>query len=116
MSVRLIVKRTEGEITLDDWKRAVTRHSDLRIRQEPYIARNPRTGDTIELPAGPADAELNCEGQWISLLRYSRGKLKTEYSAEYEDSGNVGRLKIAQLARELGAVVMTDIADEPLSW
>lgn len=116
MSVELIVERPSGTISLDEWKRAVADHADLRIRQTPYFARNPTTGDIIEMPAGVADCELNWQGQWIPLLRYTRGKLRAAYSADFADPNNLERVKIAQLARELGAVIVTDIADETLDW
>jgi hypothetical protein len=116
MSLGIIIERTVGDISLEEWKRMVAQHSDLRIRQEPYFARNPASGEKIEIAVGSADAEFNWDGQWIPLLRFDRGRLVTEYSSEYVDPANAERIKIVQLARELDAVIMTDLSDEALHW
>jgi hypothetical protein len=36
MGIQLIVERITGRISVDECKQTVARHSDLRIRQEPY--------------------------------------------------------------------------------
>ena len=65
MSVDLIVERLgEGApcIAVEEWKLLVSSDPDLRLRQEPYVAVNPRTRERIEIKAGEADSEILSEG------------------------------------------------------
>lgn len=117
MSVGLIVERLGDEIDLEEWLETVARHPDLRIRREPYVGINPRTGERIEAMPGEADAELFYDGEWIRLLSYSDdGMLEGDFFEGFDDPNNQQRLKIAQLARELGLVIRSDFDDEPLDW
>lgn len=46
----------------------------------------------------------------------SRGDLVTEYQLEFDDPRNAERIKIAAVAKRLGAVVTTDLSGEVLAW
>jgi hypothetical protein len=117
VSVALIVTRSGKAIALSEWMRLVEEDDDLRLRVEPYVAINPRTGDKISMKAGEADAEYRLNGQWIPFLRFRRGgDLTTKYVQGFDDPKNPTRLKIASVARRLGALVKTDASDEILSW
>ena len=48
----------------------VGHYGDLRLRSEPYVAVNPKTGERIQIPAGQADAEIAIEGKWLPFLRF----------------------------------------------
>jgi hypothetical protein len=119
MSIGLIVARRSGRpdhIKLDEWQNLIASHQDLRIRSDPYVAFNPRTGQELRVPAGEADSEFLAEGEWLPFLRFSRGTLTTKYVSTLEDPRDPVRNKIAQVASELGAVISTDSDDAVFDW
>ena len=115
MSVAILVQRTES-ITLEEWRGVVAADSHLCMRTDPYFAVNPRTGESIQLPLGEADCEIQEDGEWLPFLRWQRGRLATEYRDEFEDPGNLARRKLVAVAKVLGAVLGTDAGDEALEW
>ena len=121
MSMSLVVERRSANarpstISLEEWKQVVEQYADLRLRSEPYVAVNPKTGERIQMPAGQADAEIQVQGRWVPFLRFSRGALTTRYRREFDDPTDPIRARIALVARQLGAVIGTDAGDEVLSW
>jgi hypothetical protein len=110
------VDRRENAITLSEWQKLVAAHADLRIRVEPYHVVNPKTHDSIEIPAGDADSEICCAESWIPFLRFQRGRLVTRYHEDFDNPENPVRIKIGAVARQMGAVITTDAGDEQLSW
>ena len=101
---------------ISDWKGLVEDDSGLRLRVEPYVAVNPRTGEKITLAMGKADAEIHVDGEWLPFLRFSNGRLVTEYHEDFEDPRNAVRAKIVAVAKRLGAVITTDAGDDILNW
>src|SRR5215469_7460409 len=105
MSVSLLVERMHshpsGPISLDEWKQLIASDPDLRLRTEPYLAVNPRTGDRITIPAGEADTELLSGEEWLPFLWFSRGRLEIAYRDEFDDPTDPIRLKLAKIAIQL---------------
>ena len=66
--------------------------------------------------AGDAEAEIHIDGKWLPFLRFRRGTLMIKYHSEFDDPENELRKKIAQIARQLHAVVTSDAADDTLEW
>lgn len=120
MSAGLIIERNSNNrdvlITIEEWKQLIATHSDLRLRVDPYVTIDLQTGTHIQIPVGVADTEMRCSNEWIPFLRFRRGRLVTEFREEFKDPRNVLRLKIAEVAKQLGAVVTTDVNDEKLDW
>jgi hypothetical protein len=50
------------------------------------------------------------------FIRFRDGNLATKYVHEFDDPQNAIRVKIAAVARRLGALIRTDAADEFLNW
>ena len=94
----------------------VGHYGDLRLRSEPYVAVNPKTGERIQIPAGQADAEIEIEGKWLPFLRFRGGALTTRYRRAFDDPTDPIRARIALVAKQLGAVIGTDAGDEILAW
>jgi len=117
MAVGIIVMRSSGDqIALPEWMQIVAREPDLRMRMEPYEAINPGTGERIRMNAGEADAELRVNDRWCPFLRYREGELTTRYIDDFDDAQNPVRMKIAAVAKQLGAVITTDAGDDMLDW
>ena len=116
MSAELILTRPARGISLSEWTRLVGEDGDLRLRSEPNVGVNPATGAKISIRTGQADAEIRVNGEWFPFLRFSRGQLRTKYVEELNDPENTKRLKIAAVAKRLGAFIKTDASDELLSW
>ena len=70
----------------------------------------------IRIKAGEADAELRVGDRWFPFLRYGNGWLTTRYIGDYDDPQNAVRLKIADVAKQLQAVITTDAGDDLLNW
>ena len=115
MSIAIVIYRP-SPISLDEWRALVSSDGSLRLRSEPYSARNPKSGDLITIPVGEADAEIQNTGEWVPFLRWCRGSLTTEYESEFEVPSNPVRLKLVQVAKQLHAVLGTDAGDEALQW
>lgn len=123
MGVDLLVLRLTQEgahipIALEEWRQVLDESSDLRLRTDPYVTVNPRTGERIKLLAGEADSEISVGGEWRAFLCFSsrRGTLAMRYQREFEDPQNPVRIRIASIARRLKAVIMTDAGDDLLPW
>jgi hypothetical protein len=122
MSFEVIVTRvagssdSHGNIAISDWKGLVDDDPGLRLKAEPYVAVNPKTGEKITLAMGKADAEIHIDGEWLPFLRFLNGRLVTEYHDDFEDPSNAIRTKIAAVAKRLGGVITTDAGDGMLNW
>jgi hypothetical protein len=116
LSIALIVTRPGAAITLSEWTEFVDEDDDLRLRVQPYESLNPGTGETLTIRAGEADAEIQIAGQWLPFLRFQDGSLRTKYTRQLDDPRNAIRVKIATVARRLGALIRTDAGDEFLNW
>ena len=119
MTTGLIVERrgiSSGRISIEEWRLLVASRNDLQIRSEPYVATNPLTMQQIMLPIGEADSEVLVEEQWLPFLRFQRGTLVTAYNVEFETPSNPIRIAIAQVAKDLGAVIGSDIGDDVFEW
>src|SRR5581483_8964793 len=105
MGSSLLIERTVdgvfAPISLDEWKRLVAVDPDLRLRTEPRLAVNPRTGDRIIIPVGEADSEFFSGGEWLPFVWFSHGRLEIGYQDEFSDPTNQERLKIGEIARDL---------------
>jgi hypothetical protein len=116
VSIELLVTRPDTAIALPEWLAIVDEDDTLRLRVEPYVAVNPRTGEKISINPGDADVEIRINGQWLPFLRFRHGALTTKYLQGFDDPQNVVRVKIAAIAQRLGALIRTDAGDEFLSW
>lgn len=117
MSVDVIVMRPSGlAVELSEWMEVVEADPDLQIRAAPYELRNPMTGEMMRMAPGEADAELRVGEGWLPCLSYRRGALMTRYIDAYDDERHPVRVKIASIARRLGAIITTDAGDDPLDW
>jgi hypothetical protein len=121
MSVEVLIERRDeanepAQIEIDEWTRLLKTDPQLRTRAEPYKAINPKTREELVMPAGESSSEIYVDGKWLPFLRFSRGTLSIRYKAEFEDPGNELRNKVAQIARQLGAVVTSDAGDDILEW
>lgn len=116
MSVSIIVERRGTEVSLSEWMRLIDDEGDLPLRVEPYVAVNPKI-ERISIKTGEADTEIQVNGQWLPFLRFGKGGvLSTKYVKEFDDPQNATRIKIAVVAKRLGASIRTDASDEFLSW
>ena len=115
MSIEIIIYRSPS-ISLDEWRTVVSSDSSLRLRSEPYSVSNPISRELIVIPVGEADAEIQSATEWLPFLRWRQGSLATKYASEFEVASNPVRLKLVQVAKQLHAVLGTDVSDEPLEW
>lgn len=115
MSIGIVIRRASS-ISLDEWRSFVSSDSSLRLRSEPYLARNPSAGKLITFPHGEADAEILSEEVWVPFLRWQRGRLTTEFNSSFEVPSNPIRIRLVQVAKHFGAVLETDASDEALDW
>jgi hypothetical protein len=115
MSVAVLIYRSP-QISAQEWRAFVSSDGLLRLRTEPYTARNPKSGKVIAIPMGEGDSEIQIAGQWLLFLRWRSGSLTTEYEPELELPSNPLRLKLAQVAKQLQATLGTDAGDEALEW
>ena len=117
MSTDLSLERRTGPaITLDEWKAAIAGHADLRLRTAPYVGRNPKTGASIQIPVIDGEVEMLHDGAWRAFLRWRRGRLQGAWRENIDDPDNPLRIKIAALARALGADIILDPDGIVLPW
>jgi hypothetical protein len=121
MSVDVLIERRDEAndptpIDIGEWKEILEGDPQLRARTEPYKAINPRTLEELVVPAGEASSEIVVDGKWLPFLRFRRGTLSIRYQSEFEDPANALRKKIAQIARQLDAVVTSDADGDILEW
>ncbi len=122
MGILLIVTRGRGlaasgqGIAREEWLQLVEEDSTLRLRSEPFSALDPETGETILVPSGDAQAEFKNDGGSVPFLAYRRGELVMNYASKFEDPDDPVRIKIAEIAERLCAVITHDAGDEILEW
>ncbi|PWF47608.1 hypothetical protein [Massilia glaciei] len=103
-------------ISVDEWRSVVASCDDLQMRSEPHVGMNPGTKLKITLPLGEADSEILVHEQWLPFLRFRRGALITEYDEDFDDPANPIRIVVARVAKQLDAVIGTDVDDDVLEW
>lgn len=123
MGITLIVTRsfdrsldeTGLKIGLDEWLEFVQHDPTLRFQQEPYVIQTP-SGSRISSPVAKSQAELDVGGQFMPLLYYRDGELCRGYFRELENPLNPIRQKIAEVARNLDAIITHDCGHEIIDW
>jgi hypothetical protein len=123
VSITLIVTKSLDEnfcetgerIAIADWLAIVNRDPALILRTNPYVARLP-SGQELSVPALPAQSELRIAGLLIPFLGYRAGELVMKFAEEMESPNDPKRTKIAEVARQLGALITHDAGDEILNW
>lgn len=123
MGITLIVTKsidenlneTGQEIAVEDWLDMVHRDPALTLRTEPYVTRLPN-GRELSLPVLPGQTELVVGGERVPFLGYRRGELVMEFTEDMEGANNPQRQKVAEVARQLGALITHDAGDEILRW
>lgn len=124
MSITLIVTQsydndfneTENEILEEEWEEFVESQDNLRFRAEPYVVKNPATGEIIEMPAPEGATEVLANGDWHPFLSYGHGELRMQYLQELENPDNPVRHAVAGVAGYFSAIIMHDAGDEVLAW
>jgi len=104
---------TAEQITLAEWLSVVARDSSLSIHTEPHVTRLPG-GQELRVPALSGQTELTIAGQRIPFLGYRNGELVMTLTADMERPGNPQREKVAEVARQLDALITHDAGDEIL--
>src|SRR4029450_9752847 len=98
---------TGEQIDADQWLAIVDRDRALTLRTEPYVTRLPN-GRELSVPVLPAQSELTVSGERVPFLGYREGALVMRLTEDMESPGNPKRQKVAEVARELGALITHD--------
>ena len=104
------------EIDEDEWDEFVESQDFLRFRTEPYVAKNPTTGEIIKMAASAGATEVLANNEWLPFLEYKRGELHIRYSPDFENTENPQRKAIADVAAYFAALIMHDAGDDILKW
>ncbi len=124
MGISLIVTRSYGRdysetgesITDTEWMSFVDSDPALACRTEPYTAITP-DGTQVSVSSPPGQSELLlADGTCVPFLALSRGELTMGYSPGFDDPANPVRQKIADVARQFNAMIMTDAGDGFFEW
>ncbi|MBX9774899.1 MAG: hypothetical protein K2Y71_10870 [Xanthobacteraceae bacterium] len=110
MSIELIVTRridrtlrpTGQSIGLMEWIQLVDADPALKMRSTPRRGMNPASGEGIVIGTGPADSEVQIQGEWVPFLRYREGELTMRFTDDLLDPNNTVRGKIAAVAAHSG--------------
>lgn len=124
MSITLIVSKAFGEdvnefgeeISEQEWQDFVESQDNLRLRIEPYIAHNPKTGSTIKISAPEGATEVRIGNVWFPFLEHFNGRLHMPYSQDLENPFNPIRKAVITVADYFAAQIKHDAGDETLKW
>jgi hypothetical protein len=123
VAITLIVTKSFGEnfaetgeqIAIEQWLGIVGRDPSLKLRTDPYVMTLP-DGQRLSMPVLPAQSELTVGEARFPFLGYRDGELVMKLTQDMESPGNPKREKVAEIARELGALITHDAGDEILKW
>jgi hypothetical protein len=101
VTIALLVTRPDAAIALSEWIAIVDEDDTLRLRVEPYVAINPRTGEKISIKPGDADAEIQINGEWLPFLHQRRRRQPDQHArtGTTRDSAPFSRLIIVMSSR-----------------
>jgi len=124
MSITLIVTRmfdedfneTGEEIHEEEWDEFVEAQEFLRFRTAPFTVENPATGESVKMSAPEGATEVLSGDEWYPFLEYRNGELCMRYSQEFENTGNLQRKAVADVAAYFAALITHDAGDEILEW
>ncbi|MCB2153284.1 hypothetical protein KQI84_00230 [bacterium] len=111
MGYELHIEREEP-ITLDEWKAAIARISGIDLNEEDTVVVNPATGQEIRFPAQSGDAIFESSNSSVGLRWSSRGAASFEPPENWDESGCTFRVRVLDLAKQLGAQVVGDEGEE----
>lgn len=102
-------------ISLDEWTSAVQKTDGVRLDGNVVSATNPHTGEVITMGGFPGAAEVNTDGTWILVFRWSGGRVSFNGLPSFSEATDPVRLVALQLAKELDATVVGDEGESYLS-
>jgi hypothetical protein len=126
MAYELLIWRSEN-ISEDEWIAAVSAVNNVRIDESSNVAKNPKTGEVIEIQGMPTDASvkfknggflgLGVKETWVHYFRFStkHGFAIFPYSSELDSSDNPVRIVASDLAKKLNAKIIGE-EDEIYDW
>jgi hypothetical protein len=104
---------TDQRLDLNEWLRLIDADPALRLRSAPHSA-SIGSGAIISVPTLPGQAELSVGGTYVPFLGFRHGELTMAYRATMEQPTDPVRIKLAEVARRLGAAISSDAGDELL--
>jgi len=110
MGYSLHIERPEGEspITLDEWRAAVRRNSQLRLASGDVELDNPKTHEKIRIPNSGADVEILLQpNQWVRAFSWSPSG-SVSFRADFLSAHSAIAKPVFALAEELNAIVVGD--------
>ena len=100
---------SDSSFTLDEWKSFVESTESLRFTSKAVAVTNPATGEKIwAFPKGYGNTEMLIENEWLPVFRWRDGTISFNGQPSFEDGADPVRKIVAQIATQLGAVVVGD--------
>jgi hypothetical protein len=117
MGLAIIVHKPTAHQRLDlkDWLQLIDADPALRLVSEPHSSTK-GSGQIVSIPTLPGQAELKVGRIYVPFLGFRSGELTMKYQDAMKQPTDPVRLKIAEVARRLGAVIGHDAGDDLLEW
>lgn len=109
-------RSTGRSIGLAEWLRYVAAAPDLRLRTEPFAGRNPKSGESIEIPVGEGVSELLVDGHPVPFLAFYDGELALELEWLTRGADDPVLSAVLAVARHFDAVVVERGGGAVLGW
>jgi hypothetical protein len=113
-TVRIVRAQESAPILLDEWKQAVSSIEGIRLTSvDAHTIRNPRTGQTINIPVQEGDAEVYFpdDREWHPVFRWLRNAAQFNGGSEFGDVSHPVWRAATAIANLLNARIRGDEGD-----
>jgi hypothetical protein len=107
-TIRIVRAASLPAITLEEWRDALRSTPGIRPNETPIVARDPRTGRELTIPADPDVAEVLDLGEWIPLVVWEEGAGWFYPPPDDQFGGSEAMAAVRRLAERLGATVQDE--------
>ena len=124
MGYSIHIQREES-ISLEEWEKAISKISGIKLDTEPMVAVNPKTGESISIPAEKGDVAVLFEHKgflgfgkkqlWEKCIYFTNGRATFNATNDIENTNNPIHRAVASIAKSLSASIVGD-EGEIYSW
>jgi hypothetical protein len=125
MGYSIFIEKDNADITLEDWKDAVSSINGIRLDSESVVGMNPKTNESISISGSEGDVSIlfktggflgfRAKEEWRKALYFQNGHAQFNATEDIEDPKNPVHIAASKLAKSLSAKIRGE-ADEEYIW
>jgi len=120
----IFIEKENEDISLEDWKTAVSSIDGIKLDSEPVVAVNPTTNETISIAGTEGDVsvlfKMGCflgfraKKEWKKTIYFQNGRAQFNATKGIEESNDPVHIAVSKLAKLLSAKIRGESGEEYL--